>query len=53
MSATVAAAAVRNGNVEQLQSLLAENPALATMRIDGARTLLHVATDWPTSKGGF
>ncbi len=47
MSATAAAAAVRNGNIEDLQSLLAENPALATMRIDGARTLLHVATDWP------
>ena len=47
MSAAAAAAAVRQGNVADLRSLLAENPALATMRIDGARTLLHIATDWP------
>ncbi len=30
-----------------MQSLLVANPALATIRVDGARTLLHVATDWP------
>ena len=46
-AATAAAAAVRHGNIKDLQSLLTKNPALATMRVDGARTLLHVATDWP------
>lgn len=39
--------AVRSGHVESLNRLLDENSALATARIDGARTLLHVATDWP------
>ncbi|HVI36834.1 MAG TPA: ankyrin repeat domain-containing protein, partial [Gaiellales bacterium] len=32
---------------ETLRELLAEHPALATARIAGCRTLLHVATDWP------
>jgi hypothetical protein len=34
-----------------LRRLLADNPALATARLDdgggASRTLLHVATDWP------
>lgn len=47
MSVTAAVAAVRNGNVEDLQSLLTHDPALARARVDGSRTLLHVATDWP------
>jgi len=34
-------------NLELLNRLLTENPSLATARIDGTRTLLHVATDWP------
>lgn len=41
-----AAQAIRSGDVEQLERLLGEQPALATARI-GPRTLLHVATDWP------
>jgi ankyrin repeat protein len=39
--------AIRSGVVKSLIRLLKGNPALATTRIDGARTLLHVATDWP------
>ena len=39
--------AIRSGDIERLQELLRENPELATTRIDGQRTLLHVATDWP------
>jgi ankyrin repeat protein len=42
--------AIRDGNVEMLETQLAENPGLASARLgDGrmSRTLLHVATDWP------
>lgn len=39
--------AIRSGDVEALNDLLRENPSLSTARIDGSRTLLHVATDWP------
>jgi ankyrin repeat protein len=39
--------AIHQGNVDALRRLLAEDPALATARVDGARTLLHVITDWP------
>ena len=39
--------AIHEGNVAQLEQLLKENPSLATARVDGKRTLLHVATDWP------
>jgi len=45
-----AAEAIRAGDAERLAALLADDPALARARIrteDGARTLLHVATDWP------
>lgn len=38
------------GHVETLDALLKADPALATARLrqqDGARTLLHIATDWP------
>ncbi|WP_197093926.1 ankyrin repeat domain-containing protein [Nonomuraea sp. SBT364] len=38
---------IRSGDVAALRALLAADPALATARPDGARTLLHVATDWP------
>src|SRR5579863_2437579 len=38
---------IRSGNVDTLTRLLTENAGLSTARIDGARTLLHVATDWP------
>lgn len=40
-------AAVRAGDVAALRQLLAADPGLATARIDGARTLLHVVADWP------
>ena len=46
--------AIRTGDVEQLQQLLAANPNLVHARVtpaecsDGnSRTLLHIATDWP------
>jgi ankyrin repeat protein len=39
--------AIHAGDVEGLRELLRENPGLANARIDGKRTLLHVATDWP------
>jgi hypothetical protein len=39
--------AIRSGDIHGLKDLLRESPGLATARIDGTRTLLHVATDWP------
>jgi uncharacterized protein len=46
--------AIRDGEVEQLQRLLAANPKLVHARVTPAacsdrnsRTLLHIATDWP------
>lgn len=39
--------AIHEGNLASLEQLLSENPGLARARIDGNRTLLHVATDWP------
>ncbi|MGB3444150.1 MAG: ankyrin repeat domain-containing protein [Actinophytocola sp.] len=48
--------AIRTGDLAALDRLLADHPELATARIrehtpngtvDNARTLLHVATDWP------
>lgn len=39
--------AVHTGDVDLLKRLLSEGPDLAKARIDGKRTLLHVATDWP------
>ncbi len=38
---------IRSGDVAALRALLAADPSRATARPDGARTLLHVATDWP------
>lgn len=48
-------AAIRHGDIKALQAHLAENPGFATALITSrdpggtpeARTLLHVATDWP------
>jgi hypothetical protein len=47
-------AAIRDGQVEELRALLRDNPDLATVRVldarcqgGGARSLLHIATDWP------
>jgi ankyrin repeat protein len=42
-----AVAAIRSGDVEGLKQALAQEPELVTRRVDGQRTLLHVATDWP------
>lgn len=42
--------AIRSGEVEALRALLARQPELARARIEGpggARTALHLATDWP------
>ena len=47
MSEHSAVQAIRSGDVPALRRLLASDPALATARLDGSRTLLHVATDWP------
>jgi ankyrin repeat protein len=42
-----ATAAIRSGDVAALKLFLSQNPAAVSARIDGQRTLLHVATDWP------
>lgn len=39
--------AIRWGKVARVRELLAADPDLATARILGNRTALHVATDWP------
>jgi ankyrin repeat protein len=43
--------AIRQGDIDSLERLLAEHPGLAAARIEGARggsrTPLHVAADWP------
>jgi uncharacterized protein len=50
--AVAACEAIRAGDVDRLQRLLAETPGLAGARVaapdcDDQRTLLHIATDWP------
>jgi uncharacterized protein len=40
-------AAIRAGDIDSLNRILEENPILVQSRVDGQRTLLHVATDWP------
>jgi ankyrin repeat protein len=49
--AVAVVAAIRAGDLDQLDRLLAEHPDLATARLGDeggtSRTLLHVATDWP------
>jgi ankyrin repeat protein len=49
--AVAAVEAIHSGNVAALKQLLADQPTLATTRLGDrcgmARTLLHVATDWP------
>jgi ankyrin repeat protein len=42
-----AAKAIHSGNVSALDLFLSQNPAIVRERIDGQRSLLHVATDWP------
>jgi uncharacterized protein len=39
--------AIQRGNVADVRELLAAEPELATARVHGSRTALHVATDWP------
>ncbi len=39
--------AIRTGDQVKLNSLLAVKPDLAHIRVDGQRTALHTATDWP------
>ena len=39
--------AIHSGDVDRLNRLLEENPVLSKAKVDDARTLLHVATDWP------
>src|SRR5205807_5533914 len=39
--------AIRDGDIDLLRRLLEEHPDLVKKRVDGQRTLLHVATDWP------
>lgn len=39
--------AIRTGDVETLHRLVSQDPSLTHVRMDGQRTLLHVATDWP------
>jgi hypothetical protein len=48
--ARAATAAIQKGDLETLRRLLHEHPELVTARLGDeseARTLLHVATDWP------
>ena len=45
--AAAAVKAIHSGDAKSLQRLLAENSNLVNARVDGERTLLHVATDWP------
>jgi uncharacterized protein len=40
-------AAIRSGDVAIVEKLLAASPALATERVHGGRTALHVVADWP------
>lgn len=44
--ATEITRAIQTGDLAVLRRLLTEHPGLASARI-GARTLLHIATDWP------
>mgnify|MGYP002778227044 FL=1 len=39
--------AIRKGDVEGVARMLDEDTSLGGARVDGERTLLHVATDWP------
>ena len=46
-NSTECIAAIRTGDIDSLNRILEENPVLVQSRVDGQRTLLHVATDWP------
>jgi len=45
--AAAAAEAIHRGDVEALNGILSREPDLVKRRVDGQRTLLHMATDWP------
>jgi ankyrin repeat protein len=45
--ARAAVQAIHSGDIESLKRILSERPDLVNARIDGKRTLLHTATDWP------
>ena len=49
--AIVGVTAIRKGDLETVERLLAEHPGLANAQIDGRRggyrTPLHVVSDWP------
>jgi ankyrin repeat protein len=45
--ATQVVKAIQEGDTESLSQVLTANPDLPNVRIDGQRTLLHIATDWP------
>lgn len=47
MSGAEVVKAIRAGEVERVERWLNESPGRAGERIDGERTLLHAATDWP------
>lgn len=42
-----AVAAIHSGDVESLERLLGQNRDIVRALVDGERSLLHVATDWP------
>ncbi|HUH61348.1 MAG TPA: ankyrin repeat domain-containing protein [Terracidiphilus sp.] len=39
--------AIHRGDILAQRRFLEENPRAARLRVDGQRTLLHIATDWP------
>jgi ankyrin repeat protein len=43
----VAVAAIQNGDIVALKQALRQDPDLVRTAVDGQRTLLHIATDWP------
>lgn len=46
-SAAAAVRAIQEGDVATLRALLTAHPDLVSARVDGSRSLLHIATDWP------
>jgi len=47
MQITEVADAIRRGDVSDVEQFLQANPTAVSARVDGQRTWLHVATDWP------
>jgi uncharacterized protein len=45
--ANAAVEAIRGGDIDLLKRILSEMPDVVMARVDGQRTLLHIATDWP------